>query len=70
MTHYEPGAVVTWLQELRGGYGTIWPVDGVVVRTTRGRVIVRVQTRTGEQVERAVRPESLRMRREQEGEGQ
>jgi hypothetical protein len=65
MTHYEPGAVVTWLQELRGGYGAIWPVDGVVVRTTRGRVIVRVQTRTGEQVERAVRPESLRMRREQ-----
>jgi hypothetical protein len=65
MTHYEPGAAVTWLQELRGGYSFVWPVDGVVVRTTSTRVIVRVQTRTGEQVERAVRPESLRMRREQ-----
>jgi hypothetical protein len=65
MTHYEPGAVVTWLQELRGGYGYVQPVDGVVVRTTSVRVVIRVTTRTGEQVERAVRPEALRMRREQ-----
>ena len=43
------------------------PVDGVVVRTTGHRVIIRVTKRTGEQVERAVRPEALRPRREARG---
>lgn len=67
VTQFEPAAAVTWLSIPRGGYGFVWPVDGTVVRRTSVRVIIRVTTRTGQQVERAVRPESLRLRREQQG---
>jgi hypothetical protein len=61
-TAWEPGQGVSWLQALRGAHGTLWPADGVVVRAGPKRVLIRLRRRTGETVERWVRPASLRER--------
>lgn len=42
---FAPGTRVTWLHEQRGGYGYVVPVAGVVVRTGRKRVLIRVARR-------------------------
>jgi hypothetical protein len=59
---WESGRAVTWLQELRGASGILWPVDGVVVRAGPRRVLIRVRRRSGETAERWVRPDALRER--------
>ena len=56
------GQAVTWLQALRGAARTVWPVDGVVLRAGPKRVLICVRRRSGELVERWVRPDALRVR--------
>jgi len=56
---FQVGDLVVWNQELRGGYGTIWPVDGEVVKVSKAKIAIRVQKRDGTLKEIAVKPESL-----------
>lgn len=62
---FAPGQSVTWRHQPRGGYGYVIPVDGTVVRVTGRRVVIRVPLRNGTRVERRVRPEHLRPRKEE-----
>jgi hypothetical protein len=59
---FAPGAPTTWLHRPRGGYGYVYPVDGIVVRQAAQRVVIRVPLKDGTPVERRVRPEHLRRR--------
>lgn len=61
---FSPGQPIVWLHQLRGGWGYVWPVDGHIVRTAGQHVIVRVPLKNGRLVERRVRPENLRPRKE------
>ena len=63
---FRTGDSITWLHQPRGGYGYVIPVDGTVVRAAGQHVVIRVPLRTGELVERRVRPENLRQREERE----
>jgi len=56
----QPGMVVRWIHNPRGGYGFAVPVDAVVVRVCLKRVCIRVPLKDGRHVERVVAPESLR----------
>lgn len=58
----QPDMPVTWIHNPRGGYGFAVPVDAVVVRVGPKRVRIRVTLKDGRQVERLVKPESLRPR--------
>jgi len=53
------GDLVVWNQELRGGYGTIWPVDGEITKIGKAKITIRVQKKDGTMKEIAVKPESL-----------
>jgi hypothetical protein len=61
---FSPGNAVTWLHQLRGEWGYVWPVDGTVVHVAGRYIVIRVPLRSGELVERRVRPENLRPRTE------
>jgi hypothetical protein len=61
------GQAVTWLSVPRGGYFSPdrpYPVDGEIAGLGATRVRVRVQTRSGEPVERWLDPAHLRPREE------
>lgn len=58
----QPGMLVTWIHEPRGGYGFTIPVDAVVVKVCKRRVRIEVPLRDHRRVERLVTPESLRPR--------
>jgi hypothetical protein len=59
-----PGQPVVWAHQPRGGYGYSWLVDGTVVRATGQRVVIRVLLKSGQTVERVVRPEHLKLRKQ------
>ncbi len=59
---FSAGDAITWLHQLRGGWGYIVPVDGTVVRLAGQRIVIRVPLRDGSLIECRVRPEHLRQR--------
>lgn len=61
---FNPGDKVTWLYTPRGGYGYVIPVDGVVIKVNRSTVRIKVKNRSCVEVERNVRPENLKPRKE------
>ncbi len=63
-TPFAVGERVTWIHTPRGGYGYTWPVEAEIVHVTPKRVRIRVALLSGEMVERTVRPEHLRRRRD------
>jgi len=65
-TPFAAGERVTWIHTPRGGYGYTWPVEVEVLHVTPKRVRIRVALLGGETVERTVRPEHLRRRRDRE----
>jgi len=58
---FTPGQSVTWMYTPPGGYGYVQPVPATVVRLTAKRVFIRVLKYDGTWVERAVKPERLRV---------
>jgi len=60
MTTYNPGDRVTWLQQLRGGYGYICPVDSIVVKVGPKRIQIDAPLRDGGTKKVWVKPETLR----------
>jgi hypothetical protein len=56
----QPGDRVIWAREARGGYGYVERIPAEVVAVTPSRIRIRAQRKSGETVERTVRPESLR----------
>lgn len=57
----KPQASIIWSHVPRGGWGFVVCVPGVVVAKTRTRVKIQVRMeKSGQCVERIVRPESLR----------
>ena len=61
---FAPGQPVTWLHEMRGGYGYVERIPAEVVRTTTARVLIQARKKSGELAQRWVRPEHLRPRKE------
>ena len=57
---FEVGERVTWLHEMRGGYGYTQPVDGLVTKIGRMRVQIEVKSRSGAPRLRWVAPTNLR----------
>jgi hypothetical protein len=53
------GEKVVWRYTPRGGYGYVYPVNGVVVCVGKKRVRIRVEKRDGTLVEREVDPANL-----------
>jgi len=40
---FQPGDQVTWLHTPRGGYGYVYPIDGVVEKVGKTRVQIHVK---------------------------
>ena len=57
---FEPGQRVTWVHEMRGGYGYTERIPAEVVRVTAKRVTIRVRLQSGAHVTRSVKRENLR----------
>ena len=60
----KPGDQVSWSYTPRGGYGWVIPVNAEVVKVNPKTIRILVKRIDGEMVERNVRPESLKPRRE------
>lgn len=58
----KPGDRMTWLHIPCGGYGYVYPVNAEIVKINAKTVRIRVAKRSGELIERSVRPESLKPR--------
>lgn len=58
------GLQVTWLYEMRGGYGYTQPVPATVVKASAKRVSIDALKKDGSTVRRSVRRESLRVGRD------
>jgi len=56
---FSAGQAVTWLHVPRGGYGYVYPVDGVVTKVGPARITIRVQKKDGTQKRVSVKPERL-----------
>ncbi len=56
---FQVGDLVVWNQELHGGYGYIWQVDGEITKIGKAKITIRVQKKDGTMKEIAVKPESL-----------
>jgi hypothetical protein len=65
MMPFQAGDHITWMHQLRDGYGYLYPVDGTVVRAVDQRLVIQVPLKSGELVERRVHPDHLRLRGEQ-----
>jgi len=57
---FQPGDQVTWLHTPRGGYGYVYPIDGVVEKVGKTRVQILVKKKNGEEILRWVSPQNLR----------
>ncbi len=57
--NWKVGDLVVWNQELHGGYGYIWQVDGEITKINKKKITIRVQKKDGTLKEIAVKPESL-----------
>ena len=58
---FQPGDLVVWDSRPRGGYGYVYPVNGVVVKIAK-RVLIRVTRKDGTEAERWVSADALRRR--------
>lgn len=57
---HQKGDKVDWMRQPRGGYGSFYPVAGVVIGQTPKRVKIAVMNLTTKQVEyKSVKPASL-----------
>lgn len=62
LNELQPGQLVTWLREARGGYGYVEPVPGTVVKIGEKRVQIEVHKKSGEAVKRWVEAKNLEKR--------
>jgi hypothetical protein len=62
---YNAGDAITWLHVPRGGYGYVFPIPGVVVKVNPKTVKIRVKRVNGTEVDRNVKPENIKPRKEQ-----
>jgi hypothetical protein len=48
LNELQPGQLVAWLREARGGYGYVEPIPGTVVKVGEKRVQIEVHKKNGE----------------------
>ncbi len=56
------GQEITWIHQMRGGYGYAQPVPAAVVKATPKRVTIDALRKDGSTARRSVKPESLRVK--------
>ncbi len=57
---FSQGQSVIWLQELKGGYGYIHPVDGTILKINPKTLLLQVKKRDGRLTTVSVKPEHVR----------
>jgi hypothetical protein len=60
MSAFSPGQRVTWVRQLRGGYGYTEAVPAIVLRVTDARVVISARNAAGARMRRTVMVTSLR----------
>jgi hypothetical protein len=60
MSAFSPGQRITWLRQLRGGYGDMQAVPAIVLRVTDARVVISARNAAGARMHRTVMVTSLR----------
>jgi hypothetical protein len=62
MIEYQPGDLVIWEHETRGGYGYVERIPAIVVRPSAQKVTIEVQTVDGRAKRVSVNPENVHYR--------